>query len=69
MLRLDKVKDGCVNTTDCVGPLYVKIIIFYILSHMRNLVFYWGLYIVSQRDVTTYHFSNFILYFSRLKSV
>jgi hypothetical protein len=38
-LRQDEAEDGWVDTTDCVGPFYLKIIVFIVLCHMTSLVF------------------------------
>jgi hypothetical protein len=32
-------KDGLVDVMGCVGSFYPKIVVFYVLRHMANLVF------------------------------
>jgi hypothetical protein len=38
MLRGVEGEDGLVDAMGCVGPFYPKIVVFYVLSHMANLV-------------------------------
>jgi hypothetical protein len=40
ILRRVKTEDGSVDVMGCVRSFYPKIVIFYILGHRDNLVFY-----------------------------